>query len=640
MQATATFNSTGTKEVYALGVYNSADGMGWPMTIYELIPITITVKPAPPTAAIQAQDASGNTITTMTVGQTATIKATFVAAGTGDTLKETAIASPVSTSLTTASASPFTPLYYPSNPATANPVTYWTPTATGSYTFYAIAKSNSYSTLTSYAQTTVTVLPAPQTVSISAANADGSAISGGTPAAPAISIAVDTGDSVTFTASGSQTGSYTWTAPDGTQTTDSSPTYTYTPTNDVSHPITNTVSVFAPAGNDASGKAYAQSNTAVATVTIAPADPSIDITVTDGSGNVLCGSGGTTTIIAGQSVSVTGLYTSPHHAYLFASRNLDCLLNGAATTQFTNIDSGAHTNQTTTLPAAPWLNFTPTVAGTYVFAAKGSTTPEPITSPTPPITALTPVTVTITVNPAAAAPTAAITASVDGGSTVSGSSTASPLPTLTVPFGTAVDLSAAFTLATGDSLTQTALLNGTTSVATGTTSPPTYILPATTPVGTYTFYANAATTDYPTAANYAALNVTVTPASQTVTVSASPSSGVTTSTPVTFTASGGKSGSYTWSISPTTGATLTSGGGSSATAIYSFTSAGGYTVSVYANASSDGNYSQSNTATAQVTVSQPISYKTVHIAATLSPKPGYQGWFKQTSASQDIKVAH
>jgi hypothetical protein len=102
---------------------------------------------------------------------------------------------------------------------------------------------------------------------------------------------------------------------------------------------------------------------------------------------------------------------------------------------------------------------------------------------------------------------------------------------------------------------------------------------------------------------------TIAQASQTVSISpTSPS--ITAGSSQTFTATGGQTGTYDWSVSPSTGVILTSGGGASdSTASYSFASAGSYTVSVYDPGNT--NYAQSNTATSAVTVNAPPQSQTI-----------------------------
>jgi hypothetical protein len=97
----------------------------------------------PPTATISALDASNNPITTMTIGQSAKIQATFTPAA-NDTLTSASIDCPVGTS----------PVSGASSALTYNP---WTPGAAGTYVFYACAATNSYPKTVSYASTTVLV---------------------------------------------------------------------------------------------------------------------------------------------------------------------------------------------------------------------------------------------------------------------------------------------------------------------------------------------------------------------------------------------------------------------------------------------------------------------------------------------------
>jgi hypothetical protein len=132
--------------------------------------------------------------------------------------------------------------------------------------------------------------------------------------------------------------------------------------------------------------------------------------------------------------------------------------------------------------------------------------------------------------PVATPPTATITAS-GGGPTVTSSSTTTPLPTLTVPQGTTVNLSAAFTAATGDNFTSTSITNSPTATSiTGlpagsgdTFSPLNYsFTPVAADVGrTFTFTAYATTTRCTTSTALASVNITVTaPTTRTVNITA------------------------------------------------------------------------------------------------------------------------
>lgn len=116
--------------------------------------------------------------------------------------------------------------------------------------------------------------------------------------------------------------------------------------------------------------------------------------------------------------------------------------------------------------------------------------------------------------------------------------------------------------------------------------------------------------------SFSFVTVTVTPASQSVSIQAA-SSSVNSGGSVRFTASGGNTG-YIWSVSPS-GPTGISGTVASQT--ITFPSAGTYTVSVYAPASA--NYAQSNTARATVNVtttllSQPTVFITPGTDMTVS----------------------
>jgi hypothetical protein len=147
-------------------------------------------------------------------------------------------------------------------------------------------------------------------------------------------------------------------------------------------------------------------------------------------------------------------------------------------------------------------------------------------------------------------------------------------------------------------------------------------------------------------ANVSANNAVTVKVSQTISVSCSPSSGITTATPITFTASAvdanghaitdANDGAYTWNINNRGGGTAPAITTTTSTpAAITFPHAGTYTVSV----SNVGNsiYSASNTAQASVIVTVPPTNtitKQVTISVIAKPQEAYKAWFWPSAPSQ------